>query len=239
MRLVLDTRGPKRQILAGLIELPGASRMTGVSIGADALRWLTAVRDTDGSLRVHAHGSIPLPHDTISSGVIRDTEALSDAIAEMGKACGASVVHGVLPDESAHVFALASDAMPEVAEFEIARRLGVAPERMYYDMDRTDYDSAVGVFPRALAKAYVDAFSRAGVRLSSLEIAARAAARSLAYHFEDVPVALLVDLSGSRAVISEVRHGLTVSNAVYAIEDAEDAAQSLRSEEHTSELQSH
>lgn len=223
MRFIVDTPKLRREILAGLIELPGVSRVTGISLTDDHLRWITLAPEHSG-MRVVSHGTIALPSGAIKGGIIDDRASLVRVLSDARARFGTRDVHIALPDDISHLFHMPADVPQEVAEFEAARQLDVAPERLVVATDRAGNIAAVGVLPRVLVHDYRDAFAAAGLHASSLEVATRAAARTLASHIAPHRASMLVDISDHRATVTDIRDGLPVSSEVHEIGDYTDAS---------------
>ena len=238
MYMRLNSKGVGRQILGGLIELPRASKMAGISFSDLDVSWVAL--DFDGRhFRVMSHGSITLPERIISEGLVRDINALADILGQVKRSLGGiRIAHITIPDEIAYIFEMqlplevSRESAKHFVEFELGKRLDAPVENLFFDFENVPGAErgrvAVGAFPRTAASEYVDALKRAGIGVSSVEIAARAAARAVASHLPPESVALLIDMLEHRTNVTRLRGGVPVaSNSIGIPERESDRALAL------------
>jgi type IV pilus assembly protein PilM len=223
------------QLMGGLQSFSGAlarwfptpsliyPRAAGIDISDASVKWLVLHQHGNG-YEVETFGEQPLQEGVVVSGSIQNVEALASALHEVkGHLRGISFAHAALPEEAAYVFEM---HVPEGAtraetlhmiEFEFEGRVPIAPSAAVFDFDtiQTHDDGAgkdigVAVFPRELAESYVDAFTRAGIGLLSLEIEARSIARAVVSDSASAPIILMVDFGRARTGFAVLKKGIPI-----------------------------
>jgi type IV pilus assembly protein PilM len=192
---------------------------TGVDISDASVKWLSVARSKQG-FRVASYGSEKIPEGVVQSGAIKNPEQLATVLKEVKKKTGIVCAHAALPEEGAYVFSMhvpqssSRAQIMNMIEFELESRVPIPPAQAVYDFDTVSHDEqgeeiSVTVFPRDLADGYVEAFSRAGIELVSLEIEARSVARAVSGVGND-PVTLLVDCGKDRTGVAILKKGIPI-----------------------------
>ncbi len=195
--------------------LPHAS---GVDITDASVKWLT-FREAKEGLYVADYGTEPLLEGVVHMGAVRDTSALAEVLKVVKKHTKLKAAHAALPEEGAYVFSMrvppssSRTQIQSMVEFELEGRVPIPPNQAVYDFDFVggngeNEEIAVTVFPRELAEGYIEAFSKAGIELSSLEIEARSIARAVSR--TDDPVTLLVDCGKERTGVAILKRGVPI-----------------------------
>lgn len=190
---------------------------TGVDVSDGSVKWLTLAPTKHGT-RVRSFGSETIPSGAVHMGTIQDVQALADVLRRIRTEGGVTCAHAALPEEGAFVFTMhvpfgtPRTEIIHMIEFELESRVPIPPDQTVYDYDVITRDDAgeeisVVVFPQALAYGYVEAFSRAGIHLMSLEIEARSVARAATDPHEHA-VHMLVDCGKARTGIAIVKRGI-------------------------------
>ncbi|HWO07695.1 MAG TPA: pilus assembly protein PilM [Candidatus Paceibacterota bacterium] len=193
---------------------------SGVDISDTSIKWLTLAPAADGS-RIVNYGSHDIGPDIVQTGAIRNADALADALKEVKKQGRVVAAHAALPEEGAYVFSMhvhpgsSRAQITSMIEFELEGRVPIPPKQAVYDFDfvgaRGDAgeEIAVTVFPRELAEGYIEAFSKSGIELVSLEIEARSIGRAVS-PAEHNPVTLLVDCGKARTGVAILKNGIPI-----------------------------
>jgi type IV pilus assembly protein PilM len=191
---------------------------SGVDITDASVKWLTLTSSKHGH-RVANYGSEPLTEGIVHMGSVKNTDALAASLRDIKKRTKISCAHAALPEEAAYVFSMyvhpgsTREQIVNMIEFELEGRVPIPPKQAVYDFDfvgtRGDdgEEIAVTVFPRELAEGYIEAFSKAGMELVSLELEARSIARAVSAPKGD-PVTLLVDCGKSRTGVAILENGI-------------------------------
>lgn len=195
----------------------------GIDISDASIKWLS-LEPHKNVFRVASSGDLPLPEGVVVGGIIKDVEALGQALLEVKKRLGSvSAAHAALPEEAAYVFEMhvpegtPRDQVLKMIEFEFEGRVPIPPSAAVYDFDVIlAHDDGQGeevgvvVFPRELAESYVAAFEIAGITLISLEIEARSIARAVSSGKADDPITLLVDFGRARSGFAVLKRGIPI-----------------------------
>lgn len=193
-------------------------RASGVDITDASVKWLTLTSSKRGH-RLLNYGSEPLTEGIVHMGSVKNTDALANALKDIKKRTKISSAHAALPEEAVYVFSMfvhpgsTREQIMNIIEFELEGRVPIPPKQAVYDFDfvgtRGDQgeEIAVTVFPRELAEGYIEAFSKAGIELASLELEARSIARAVSAPRGD-PVTLLVDCGQSRTGVAILENGI-------------------------------
>lgn len=198
-----------------------APRASGVDITDASIKWLS-LKPASGGFRVSAYGTQPLTEGIVSMGAVKDARALGAVLKDVRKHLGGpAAAHAALPEEGAYVFSMhvppksRRSQILSMIEFELEARVPIPPNQAVYDFDtvfsRDDLgeEIAVTVFPHELAEGYAEAFSIAGIELTSLEIEARSIGRAVSTALQD-PVTLLVDCGRARTGVAILKHGVPI-----------------------------
>lgn len=192
---------------------------TGVDVSDSSVKWLT-LTPAAGGARVASYGSRRIADGIVVNGAVRDPRALAEALRDLQHETGISCAHAALPEEGAYVFSMhvpTASSRAEVIhmiEFELENRVPIPPSQAVFDFDTIHIpdehgeEIAVTVFPRELADGYVEAFSLAGIELSSLEIEARSIARAISGKMD--PVTMLVDSGRARTGVAILKRGIPI-----------------------------
>jgi type IV pilus assembly protein PilM len=193
---------------------------TGVDISDASVKWLS-LADSKHGVRVSSYGSAPIPEGIVQTGTVKDPQRLAEVLRDVKKKTGISCAHAALPEEDAYVFSMhvpprsSRTQIINMIEFDLENRVPIPPAQAVYDFDTVesvpghDDEIAVTVFPRDLSDGYVEAFSRAGISLASLEIEARSIARAVSGRESD-PVTMLVDCGKDRTGVAILRRGIPI-----------------------------
>ena len=199
----------------------------GVDVSDVSVKWVAL----DALKHVRSFGTVPLPPGVVVGGVIKDIDALVEALGALRQQ-GIIEAHAALPEETAYVFTMLvpDDTTREqtlrMVEFEFEGRVPVSPKASVYDFDVVPgrnggnmREVGVVVFPHELAENYATAFSQAGIRLLSMELEARSIARAVSSS-PSVPeesIALLVDFGRLRSGVAVLKYGSRVFTATVEV----------------------
>jgi type IV pilus assembly protein PilM len=198
-------------------------RAAGIDISDFSIKWLV-LKNSTVKYAVDTWGEITLPAGIVEGGLIRDGEALADALRELkGHLKGIEYAHVALPEEGAYVFSMnvpdgsSHEQVTRMIEFEFEGRVPIPPAAAVYDFDVISRHAegameeiAVSVFSRELAESYVAAFDAAGITVLSLELEAHSIARAVSGASPDEPITLLVDFGRSRTGFAVLKRGIPI-----------------------------
>lgn len=202
---------------------PNAS---GVDITDASVKWLTLAPAHAGYSLVN-YGSQTLSDGIVRMGAVRDPAALAEALKDVKKRTKISSAHAALPEEGAYVFGMqvhsgsSRHEITSMIEFELEGRVPIPPKQAVYDFDflgsrgERGNEIAVTVFPREIAEGYIEAFSKAGIELVSLEIEARSIARAVSGRSD--PTTLLVDCGKARTGVAIIKNGIPIFTSTVEI----------------------
>lgn len=192
----------------------------GIDISDSSIKWIVLTPQM-GTHYIRSYGEVPLDAGIVSGGIIRDVNALADALAQVrDELRGIDCAHAALPEEAGYVFAMSvpfgtkRQQILRMIEFEFEDRVPIPPSAAVYDYSVipsrgpvAETEISVTVFPQDVAEAYEQAFEKAGIVLLSLEIEARSIARAVTNDGPDEPIALLVDFGRARTGFALVKSG--------------------------------
>ncbi|MBV9159902.1 MAG: pilus assembly protein PilM [Candidatus Kaiserbacteria bacterium] len=194
----------------------------GIDISDASVKWLV-LEPYGNAKRIRTYGEVPLKDGIVISGVIQDTRALAQALAEVrGHLGGIRSAHAALPEEAAYVFSMTvphatpREQVLRMIEFEFEGRVPIPPSAAVYDFNfiparaSEQEEISVTVFPRDIAQAYVDSFRMAGLTLLSLEVEASSIARAVSSGGQEEPVTLVVDFGRARTGFAVLKRGVPI-----------------------------
>lgn len=190
----------------------------GVDVSDTTIKYV-AFTDAQHGKTLAVSGEREVPLGVITSGEIKDVDALSHVLAELRREHGLSFVRASLPEEKGYLFQLPivgledEDAVRSAVEFQLEDHVPIAPQDAIFSYECIKNAGAcdavsVSVYPRKIVADYAEAFHRAGLTPLSFEMEARAIARALVKK-EDEGTYLIIDFGKTRAGVAVV-HGTTV-----------------------------
>ena len=197
-------------------------RAAGVDISDTSLKWIV-LETRRGGTEVRSYGNVELTAGIVVNGIVEDPAALGDAISAVASRWdGVECAHAALPEEAAYVFSMhiphdsSRERIRSIIEFELEGRVPISPSAAIFDFDMISREAgaedeiSVYVFPRELAASYADAFLHSSVRLLSLELESRSAARAVSSGRPDEPITLLVDFGRLRTGLAVLKRGIPI-----------------------------
>ena len=170
----------------------------------------------EGGFRLGAFGEISLQPGIVESGRIVSREGLTLALVELKRKEGMTFVRAAVPDEQVYFFRMgvpngSRAALRETIELSLDEHVPVAASEAVFDFEvvgtnGADVEVAVTVAAASVVESYVDAFSKAGLTLLSLELEAAAVARTI-IRKGDSAAHLVVDFGEARTGIAVVCGG--------------------------------
>lgn len=204
---------------------------TGLDLGDGALRYAMFGYAKDKALVARSIGTISVPEDVFSHGVIRDMKKLESLLKTVRRKQRNQYVRASIPEEHTHVLDMTlpkGDKRKIIAgiKTKLAGVLPVAIDEMLinYEIlseDKENFHLNVSLAKRSFVDAYLAMLARAGFKVVSLELRSDAIAHALISPKNRVPH-MIVNLEGKRLALFVVHDGFIMAGTVAYIADSRD-----------------
>ena len=174
----------------------------------------------DGRPEILGYGEVPIPLGAISSGQIKQSGVLAEALAVLTKKLKTKMVLVSLPEELAYVIKMRMPAMPKQdlrgsIELQLEDYIPLPANEAIFDYEICAepkgeggfYDLSVSIFPAKDQLEYDKALRQAGLLPVAYEIEAQSIARAL-LPGDDKKTIMLVDVGRTRTGIAVVSDGI-------------------------------